>query len=198
MTAMTRSDLRLFVAIVSTAMVSAGAAALLARAFTPVPDTADLERRITRLEIRIAGLESVAATACTIDTCILRNFEPACCANVPRPEPVDDCDEVSCVLTDYHGACCAKFDKRPDGLDRAMITAGVAGVRGAVAACGDHFPDKGMVKLHVHVGPDGKVTKVDVATAPNPRLGDCVADAMLHTLYPSTRNGGSFSYPFVF
>jgi predicted Zn finger-like uncharacterized protein len=137
------------------------------------------------------------------------------------PPPKDtgggSCDEVSCVLNNYEGACCAKFKKGPkggssggstsapksdlpDALDRAMISSGVANVKGRVTACGDKSSAKGKVKVHVKVGPDGRVVGggVSVETTPDPALGACVASAMQKATFAKTQSGGSFSYPFVF
>jgi hypothetical protein len=33
---------------------------------------------------------------------------------------------------------------------------------------------------------------------PDTALGDCIMEAMKKVVFPSSKNGGSFSYPFVF
>ena len=100
----------------------------------------------------------------------------------PRRSDSGGCDEVSCVLNNYEGACCSKFKKKggaaeapsgggggggksdlPDGLDRAMISAGIANVKARVIACGDKSPAKGKVKVHVKVGGDGRVERRDAS-----------------------------------
>jgi len=128
------------------------------------------------------------------------------------------CDEVSCVLNNYEGACCSKFRKGgaakagggaakpaagggadlPDGLDRGMISSGIANVKARVSACGDKSPAKGKVKVHVKVGGDGKVAAVNVESSPDEKLGACVAAAVQKASFSKTQSGGSFSYPFVF
>lgn len=146
-----------------------------------------------------------------------KKAEPA-----PTPTPKADtggCDEVSCVLNNYEGACCSKFRKGgaaktggsgatkpaasggadlPDGLDRGMISSGIANVKARVSACGDKSPAKGKVKVHVKVGGDGKVAGVNLESSPDAGLGACVVAAVLKASFSKTQSGGSFSYPFVF
>ena len=138
-------------------------------------------------------------------------------AEKPLPESKDQaaCDEVSCVLNNYEGACCSKFKKGksggstskpassgggdlPDSLDRAMISDGVAKVKARVMACGDKSSAKVQVKVSVKVNPDGSVASVTVKTTPDPSLGSCVESAMKKASFKRTQNGGSFGYPFVF
>jgi predicted Zn finger-like uncharacterized protein len=135
------------------------------------------------------------------------------------------CDEVSCVLNNYEGSCCAKFRKGgggggskpaggggtaakpaaggggadlPDGLDRSMISSGIANVKARVSTCGDKSQAKGKVKVHVKVGGNGAVSNVTVESSPDASLGACVAAAVQKASFSKTQNGGSFSYPFVF
>jgi TonB family protein len=153
--------------------------------------------------------------------------EPKPPKDPPPPKVEKDtgggCDEVSCVLNNYEGSCCAKFKKGggggghqashddgsgppkphsdlPDALDRSMISAGVGNVKGRVTSCGDKSSAKGKVKVHVKVGPDGRVASggVSVESSPDAALGACVAAAMQKASFAKTQNGGSFSYPFVF
>ena len=134
------------------------------------------------------------------------------------PESKDQagCDEVSCVLNNYEGACCSKFRKGksggstsrssssssssslPESLDRAMISEGVAKVKGRVMACGSRSSAKGQVKVSVKVSPSGSVSSVTVKTTPDQSLGSCVQSAMQRATFRKTQNGGSFGYPFVF
>lgn len=140
-----------------------------------------------------------------------------------RPEPVatkpdsggGGCDEVSCVLNNYEGSCCAKFRKGskpsggntskpsgggdlPEGLDRSMISSGIANVKARVSSCGDKSQAKGKVKVHVKVGGDGRVSNVTVESSPDAGLGACVQAAVSKASFAKTQSGGSFSYPFVF
>jgi len=119
-----------------------------------------------------------------------------------QPRPTPECDEVSCVLNNYEGACCAKFVHGHGAdrtmLDRAMISDGVAKQKAAIMACGDKSDAKGKVKVKVRVGPDGRVSSVVVDTTPDPALGACVAAAMKKATFAMTDDGGSFSYPFIF
>lgn len=131
-------------------------------------------------------------------------------APAPPPAPTASlgCDEVSCVLTNYGGTCCAKYrapvpaplpsNGLDETLDRAAISEGVASVKARVQSCGDHSSARGKVKANVVVGPNGKVTRVTIATTPDSALGACVASAMQSARFRTTKLGGSFSYPFVF
>jgi predicted Zn finger-like uncharacterized protein len=132
----------------------------------------------------------------------------------------DSCDEVSCVLNNYEGACCAKFKRGgggggakptgggasgagpksdlPESLDRAMISDGVSKVKARVMSCGEKSPAKGQVKVSVKVSPDGHVTSVTVKNTPDAGLGNCVAGMMQKATFAKTQTGGSFSYPYTF
>jgi TonB family protein len=116
----------------------------------------------------------------------------------PESQP---CDEVSCVLDNYEGACCAAFAHAaalPDAIDRSMITEAIAGVKWRVRACADTSAATGKVKVHVKVDSTGRIAGVSVVEAPDPELGTCVADAVRKATFAKTQSGGTFSYPFVF
>ncbi len=121
------------------------------------------------------------------------------------PTDPSRCDEVSCVLRNYDGACCTKFKSPPppDGelpreLDRVIITDGMAPAKTKALECAQRSSAQGIVKVHVAVASDGSVTSVRVDQAPDPRLGTCVAHAIMSASFAKTQHGGSFSYPFVF
>ena len=131
----------------------------------------------------------------------------------PTPTPPTTCDEVSCVLTNYQGACCTKYRHSPgppppaaspatstlaDSLDRYMIQDGIATVHGAVAACGSSSTVRGVVKIHVHVEPSGRVSDVTVESSPDAKLGECVTAAMRTARFAATQRGGSFRFPAEF
>ncbi|HEX5062980.1 MAG TPA: TonB family protein [Kofleriaceae bacterium] len=132
----------------------------------------------------------------------------------PEPAEVTDtgtCDEVSCVLTNYEGACCAKLrtgkvpplapspaSQLPEMLDRQNISNAIAAVRTRVSACALKSPAKGKVKVSVRVDASGRVTSVAVVSTPDPVLGACVASAIQSAKFAPTQQGGSFSYPFIF
>jgi predicted Zn finger-like uncharacterized protein len=127
------------------------------------------------------------------------------------PAAKDGCDEVSCVLNNYEGACCAKYKKArasggaapaakgdvPTDLDRDMIREGVDKVKGRAMGCAKDSVH-GQVKVSVRVGPDGRVSNVTVKTTPDEGLGSCVAGVMQKATFARTQNGGSFAYPFTF
>jgi len=132
-------------------------------------------------------------------------------APMPEPKPDDTgaCDEVSCVLNNYEGACCARFvhgprpqqpdDGLPEALDRAMIAEGIAPVKVEVMLCGENHPDiKGTVKVGVKVSPDGSIAGTTIKQAPDAALGACVLVAIEKARFAKTRTGGSFGYPFLF
>lgn len=86
------------------------------------------------------------------------------------------------------------------GLDRSMITAGIAKVKAKIAACGTgaNASAKGTVKIKVDVAPAGTVTTASVVSAPSHALGACVAGVLKAATFAKTAQGGTFSYPFVF
>ena len=86
----------------------------------------------------------------------------------------------------------------PERLDRAMISESIGKVKADVKACGEKSTAKGTVKASVKVNPDGAVGSVSITSTPEPALGDCVAAVMVKASFPQTKQGGSFSYPFVF
>jgi hypothetical protein len=45
---------------------------------------------------------------------------------------------------------------------------------------------------------DGRVLRATGETTPDPKLGDCVATEMRKATFRKTKNGGTFTYPFVF
>lgn len=86
----------------------------------------------------------------------------------------------------------------PDALDRASISAAMNAVKPDVIACGKTSTAKGAVKVAVKVQPSGDIATVDIKATPDAALGDCVAKAVQKAKFKKTKNGGSFSYPFVF
>lgn len=181
-------------------------------------EQAALEKRLAELEqLRALVLDlSDKVARCEQDRTVARPPGPTPApAPAPAPTVVDtpretSCDEVSCVLTDYEGACCTRYKQPspaspppspsgpPDALDRAAISNGVASVKATVASCATKAPVKGTVKVHVRVGANGLVTNVTVAATPDAALGGCVAAAMQRAVFPRTKAGGTFTYPFVF
>ncbi|HEY4059579.1 MAG TPA: hypothetical protein VGM39_23340 [Kofleriaceae bacterium] len=96
----------------------------------------------------------------------------------------------------------------PDRLSAAIIRDAVTPIKDKVLACPNDAHVTGVVKVKVNVQPDGSV---EAKAAPVParddrvvdyaeseQLRDCVARVMATASFPRTRDGGSFSYPFVF
>jgi TonB family protein len=93
----------------------------------------------------------------------------------------------------------APAERLPEGLDREIIVTAMDATKPEVATCTDKAPHaEGIVKIHVVVGPDGSVTEVTITKAPDPTLGECVAEIVRQAAFSQTRRGGSFTYPFVF
>ena len=128
---------------------------------------------------------------------------PAPLPCVPRPVEATapaSCDEVSCLLDDYEPACCAAFDKRDHGgeFDAALVRGAVSRVKTSVLACGERSAAKGEVKVRVRVSPAGKIMETTVMRTPDATLGSCVAGAMKKLRFSRTTTGGTFTYPFRF
>ncbi|HEU0032337.1 MAG TPA: energy transducer TonB [Kofleriaceae bacterium] len=191
---MTRADTRLVVAIVLTSVVTSTAVVAVSRTLS---NTDELETRLAGIEQRLAEPPPAPPPPPVV---------PQIADEHPSNNPLAVCDEVTCVLNNYEGACCAPFKKTPtllesddpDTLDRAQISAAVARVKPLVMICGERSEVHGKVKLKVKVGPDGRVLSATVAETPDEALGRCVQHAMTRARFAMTRTGGSFSYPFVF
>lgn len=139
----------------------------------------------------------------------------------PKPEPKpakgggnSDCDAVAC-LVDPSQPCCkksggsktgggssgggAKVDSSlPEQLDSSMIKAGIDKVKGKAQACGSKSSAKGAVKVRIKATPDGKVGSVDVVSAPDDALGNCVASALRGASFAKTQRGMGFAYTLSF
>ena len=118
-----------------------------------------------------------------------------------------DCDEASCILDRYQRECCARYKPAeapaapagpPVTLDKAAVIAGIDELKPAVQQCGDQHHTKGTVKITLTVSGDGHVAGATVADAPDPTLGQCVANVLERAAFPTTQNGAVFTYPFVF
>jgi hypothetical protein len=79
-------------------------------------------------------------------------------------------------------------------LDRDAIASTVRSVMSEIVQCATF--EHGPVKLSVTVAPDGRVTSATVKSAPSEELGRCVAKELSKVVFPPTRFGGSFTYPF--
>lgn len=112
------------------------------------------------------------------------------------PSPDASCPEISCTVENNNNPCCPpRPRKKPPGttLDRAMVSAGIAPVKAAVAACGSNV---GVVKLGVTVTPSGQIKDIAIKQTPSPEIGACVARAMRSATFAKTDLGGTFSIPF--
>ncbi|HEY5925250.1 MAG TPA: hypothetical protein VIV11_26385 [Kofleriaceae bacterium] len=116
-------------------------------------------------------------------------------AVVDTPAP-SNCDEVSCVLNNYEGKCCEKFKQPAATLSRADITDGIAKAKPQLTAC--KSPVAGKLKARVNVNPQGNVTSVAIESSPHADLTGCVRSVLEKAKFAATKQGGAFSYPFVF
>lgn len=112
-------------------------------------------------------------------------------------------DEVGCLLADRPPACCAMYGNRhivpaPTSLTAPQVRDAVVRLRSRIARCAEESDEHGTVRAQVKVGPDGKVTSVTIRDAPDDALAQCVAAILRSARFPSTHQGGSFLYPFVF
>lgn len=139
---------------------------------------------------RAAGTSTVsgpAAAECLDEVaCLLASNPPACCTRAPSSQP-----------RQAQAATPREDDPAlPDRLDRAAIQAGIAQVRGRVAACERH--GTGTVSLSVRVDGDGRVSAVEVKSSPSQALATCAAEAVEDARFARSRSGQRFVYPFVF
>ncbi len=122
-----------------------------------------------------------------------------------------DCDEVFCTINPETPCCHAHASPNalpskqaladpslPEKLVSSMIGPALAPVRAKAMACGATSTARGKVRIHVKVGPEGRVGDVAVEEAPEPALGTCVSAAVRHATFPKTQTGGSFAVPYLF
>jgi hypothetical protein len=105
-------------------------------------------------------------------------------------EPEDDPAE-----TDAINAATAALAAAPATLDRAMVANALADARPVLARCARATPRP--VRISVAVMPAGTVDQIILRDHVDPATSDCVTDALHTTLFPMTKNGGSFTYPFT-
>lgn len=87
--------------------------------------------------------------------------------------------------------------KREDmvpSLDRELVETTIKSVMNEIRQCATF--EHGTVKLSVAVAANGSVSSVTVVHAAKDDLGECVANEVKKAVFPPSRNGGSFSYPF--
>jgi len=130
-------------------------------------------------------------------------------------ETKETCDDISCVVNADSPCCVARRNngaaphdapKKTETVDPNLppklvvgqITSTMATVKAKIMSCGDRTPAKGLVKIHLKVSGDGKVTDSSVETSPDPALGACVSAAAKRAVFPKTQTGGSFGIPYQF
>jgi outer membrane biosynthesis protein TonB len=138
----------------------------------------------------------------------------------PRADPKSvgggggGCDEVSCLMNEGASACCAKFKKAssarpapssapeaaglPESLSRTDISSAMNQLKPTILACGKSIDAKGVLKIFIKVGGDGKVSNAEVKQSPDPSIDACVIDAVKKQPFAKSRTGVTFSYPIVF
>lgn len=80
-------------------------------------------------------------------------------------------------------------------LDRNLIETTIQSVMGEILQCATF--DHGKVRIAVTVAPTGQVTSAIVTSGPSGELGQCVANEIKKVVFPPSKKGASFSYPFV-
>jgi len=128
----------------------------------------------------------------------------------PAPGGGANCDELSCTL-DPSAACCAgrkagkveapRSPPRTDeqeAPDRAAIKRGIDAIRPKLSACADKVQVKGVLKLTIVVGADGKASQITIKQSPDPKIDACVLAAAKTLQLPRSRSGVTFSYPIIF
>jgi len=129
---------------------------------------------------------------------------------VPHPPPpppslppinrTDDCDEVKCIVNGDLPCCHARAPKSdsslPERLGPKMIAPALEPVKARVLACGN--ATTGRIRVHIHVGSDGKVTAATLEQTAAPALEACVAAAVKRAAFPKTQNGGAFVVSYAF
>lgn len=123
------------------------------------------------------------------------------------------CDEVACLL-EPSSACCAKYKQPgrvgqgkppappdsaslPPAPSRVDIQNAMKQIKPAILEC-TRADTKGILKLTIKVGGDGKVTSVVVQQSPDAAIDRCVVDAVKQQPFARSQNGVTFTYPFVF
>lgn len=82
----------------------------------------------------------------------------------------------------------------PADFDKDMIHPTMRSLRSAIKDCGKSYV--GTLELTVHVNADGSVMTVEASPDVPPRA--CVAAIVREATFPSTEDGGTFTYPIVF
>ena len=103
----------------------------------------------------------------------------------------DTCSEESCARHNNERECCTPYRAQATTLDRAHIASVTAGLKAKAHDCGTA---DGLVRVSVHVRPDGSVDKALVLEAPESGIGSCVAQVLRDASFPATADGGAFVY----
>jgi tetratricopeptide (TPR) repeat protein len=114
--------------------------------------------------------------------------------------PSAGCDEVSCVLGNYEGACCAPYQRDAMPLDKAVIDSAIRGAAPAVASCFRGHPSASLL-AHFDVTPAGTASHAAVEITDGPAdkaLVGCIARVVASVRFPKSRVTTKVSYPFVF
>ncbi len=119
-----------------------------------------------------------------------------------RGPPITPCDEVSCVLNNYEGACCAKYKRGappssdpPESVSRQELTEALQALRIPVAACATREAFAGIIKVRFRILPSGKVDDVRIEDV-EPALATCITRAFKARTFTATTNGVTAAFPF--
>ncbi len=116
----------------------------------------------------------------------------------------DACDEVSCVLENYEPACCARFRRgaqpstasTPESITRDELSTALKALKSNVTACAYAQELTGTFKVRFKVAPDGTVSTVTIADA-EPAFTACVTRAFKSHKFSVSQNGVAASFPFI-
>lgn len=117
-------------------------------------------------------------------------------AELQATPPADDdrCTEDSCAAHGNVRECCTPFRAHAAALDRAHIARVTGALAATVRDCRDPEAPDGVVRVSVHVQPDGRVGSAVVVQAPEAGVGSCVAAVLRDATFPATERGGAFVY----
>jgi hypothetical protein len=104
-------------------------------------------------------------------------------------------DDATSDEADQIVAATAALAAAPPALDRAMVASALAAAKPNLARCAR--PAAQQIKVSVAVMPAGTVDRVIVRDHLDAATADCVTDILQTTLFPMTKQGGSFTAPFT-
>ena len=99
----------------------------------------------------------------------------------------DEADEITAAI--------AALAAAPVALDREMVATTLAETKPRLSRCARATAQP--IKISVAVLPAGTVAGVILRDHVDPATSDCVIDTLQTALFPMTKRGGEFTYPFM-